>query len=190
VSARFDSLLRFMAEADGLKLVQRGSWLIDGSRAENSAEHTWHASLLAVLLHPMLEGEVDLLHALRMLQVHDLVEIDAGDAFAYDAEAQAGREERERAAADRIFAERTECRALWDRFEACETAEARFARACDKLQPLLLNVASGGAGWKRGGIRREQVAAYFADLDSGDPAVVAFRDYLLERATRERMFSD
>lgn len=189
------ALLRFLAEADRLKAVQRGSVLIDGSRLENAAEHSWHACLFALLLHRDLAEETDLLRTLTMLVVHDLVEIDAGDAYAYDPEANAGREERERAAADRLFALlppdlARECRGLWEEFEAGETREARFARACDRLQPLSLNVASGGKGWKRGNIRREQVVARNMDVAEGDEGIVAFLEFLLERATQERMFAD
>lgn len=154
--------LAFLVEVDRLKAVVRQTSLCDGSRRENSAEHSWHLALMAEVLADHAEDSIDVDRAIRMLLVHDLVEIDAGDAFAYDAAANVGREERELAAADRIFGllppqQASRLRALWDEFEAQETAEARFALALDRLQPLLNNHHSGGGSWLAHGVTRAAV---------------------------------
>lgn len=162
--ARLERQFRFLVEADRLKTVLRRTQLTDRSRRENSAEHSWHLALMAMLLHEQAPSGVDLAHVIRMLIVHDLVEIDAGDTFAYDAEASATREARERVAADRIFGllpddQAAELRALWDEFEDGRTPEARFAHAIDRLQPLLQNVYGDGGTWRSSGVTQEQVLA-------------------------------
>ena len=160
--ARAERQLAFLVDADRLKGVVRQTLLCDGSRRENSAEHSWHLALMASVLAEHADGEIDVGRVLRMLLVHDLVEIDAGDTFAYDAAANVDREARERLAADRIFGllppeQGREMRALWDEFELRATADARFAVALDRLQPLLNNHHSSGGSWRMHDISRSQV---------------------------------
>src|ERR1700722_12084170 len=144
---------RFLREADQLKGVLRQSSILDGSRKENSAEHSWHLALMALVLRDYAPPGTDLNRVTAMLLIHDLVEIDAGDLFVYaDAAAQARQEAAEHAAADRLFTllppgQGPELRALWDEFEERRTPEARFARALDRLQPMLANY------YLRGGTR-------------------------------------
>ena len=159
---RIESQLAFLIEVDRLKGILRQTLLCDGSRRENSAEHSWHLALMATVLAEHAEPPVDASRVIGMLLVHDLVEIDAGDTFAYDATANTGREERERRAADRIFGmlpaeQGHELRTLWDEFERGETPEARAAVALDRLQPLLLNHRNDGGSWRTHGVRRAQV---------------------------------
>jgi len=154
--------LAFLLEADRLKEVLRQNPIASAARRENSAEHSWHLALMAGVLARHAAEPADLLRVLPMLLIHDLVEIDAGDTFAYDEAANVTRAEREERAAERIFGmlppgQATEFRALWDEFEAGRTPESRYANALDRLQPLLLNAASGGGTWRAHGIRREQV---------------------------------
>jgi putative hydrolase of HD superfamily len=168
--------VRFALEADRLKGVLRRTRLLDGSRQENSAEHSWHLALLALVLADAAPAGVDQAHVLRMLLVHDLVELDAGDTFAYDAEANLGREAREQRAAERIFgllpeAQGAGLRALWDEFEAGTTPEARFAVALDRFQPLLLNFYGGGGSWLEHGVTRAQVLLRMAPIEHGAPAL-------------------
>ena len=170
--------IRFALEADRLKGVVRRTRLVDGSRHENSAEHSWHLALLAVLLADTAGPEVDAARVVRMLLVHDLVEVEAGDTFAYDAAANLGRDERERLAAERIFGllpigQGDEMRALWEEFEAGETPDARFAVAMDRFQPLLLNYHGGGGSWREHGISRAQVLRRMAPIEHGAPALWA-----------------
>lgn len=173
---RIDDQVAFLLEADRLKSVLRRTTLADGSRRENSAEHSWHLALFAIALHEHAEGDVDLLRVLKMLVLHDLVEIDAGDTFAYDEVGRADQQERERRAADRIFGflptdQEMELRALWDEFDLRETDDARFAAAVDRLQPVLLNLASDGDTWLEHGIHAEQVRERNAHVADGAPAL-------------------
>ena len=142
--------------------LTRQSWITDGSRQENSAEHSWHAALSALVLAPYAAFPVNVDRVIRMLLLHDIVEIDAGDTFLYDDQAAADQAAREQAAADRLFGllpfeQGSADRALWDEFEAGATPDARFAKAVDRVNPVLLNLATQGVGWQRHGIRLEQV---------------------------------
>ena len=173
---RLDRQLAFLVEADRLKGVLRQTTLCDGSRRENSAEHSWHLALMAAVLTEHASPEVNVARVLRMLLVHDLVEIDAGDTFAYDVAGNVDREARERLAAERIFgllpaAQAAELRALWDEFEARETVESRFAVALDRLQPLLANHHSGGGSWVRHAVSRGQVLARMEPIREALPSV-------------------
>lgn len=156
-----DRRMRFLMEADRLKSVLRATRLADGSRHENSAEHSWHLALFALTLAPHAPPGVRIDRVLRMLVLHDLVEIDAGDAPFFAAPV-AGLEAAERAAADRIFGmlpegQATEFRALWDEFEADETPDARFAKSLDRYQPPNLNLANGGGSWTDFAVDEAQV---------------------------------
>jgi putative hydrolase of HD superfamily len=144
--------LAFILEVEKLKTVLRRTTLLDRSRVENDAEHTWQISLMAMVLCEHSREPVDLLRVLKMLLIHDIVEIDAGDTFAYDSVARSSQAERELKAADRIFAllpddQAREFRGLWDEFELKASAEARFANAMDRLQPLLHNFFTDGGTW-------------------------------------------
>lgn len=154
--------LAFVVEVDRLKEVLRQTPIASGARRENSAEHSWHLALMASVLASYAAEPVDLLRVLPMLLIHDVVEIDAGDTFAFDEGGNATKQAREERAADRIFGllppeQAASFRALWDEFEAMATPESRFANALDRLQPLLLNAENGGGSWRAHGIRRDQV---------------------------------
>jgi len=162
MATRLDQQLAFVMEADRLKAILRRTMLTDDSRRENSAEHSWHLALAAITLAEYAAEPVDLLRVLKMLVVHDLVEIDAGDTFAYDQTGNASKVERERAAADRIFGLLPadlagELRALWEEFDGYATPDARFANAMDRIQPFLQNVKNRGGTWRLYGPTREQV---------------------------------
>jgi putative hydrolase of HD superfamily len=177
--ARLARQIAFLVEADKLKTIVRRTPLVDRSRGENSAEHSWHLLLAAMVLREHLAREVDLLHALQLMVVHDLVEIDAGDTFAYDAAGQTTKAAREIAAADRIFGllpadQASEFRALWEEFEAQRSSEARFANAMDRMQPLLQNASSGGGSWSTHDVTRDQVLRRMAPIESELPAVWPF----------------
>ena len=181
--------LRFALEADRLKAVLRRTRLVDGSRHENSAEHSWHIALLAVLLADTAPPGVDHARVVRMLLVHDLVEVDAGDTFCYDADANLGREAREQAAARRLFgilpaAQARELAGLWEEFEAGESADARFAAALDRFQPLLLNYHGGGGSWLEHGVTRAQVMRRMDPIREGAPALWPVVVDVVERACR------
>jgi putative hydrolase of HD superfamily len=175
---RLAKQIAFLVEADKLKTVDRRTPLTDGSRAENSAEHSWHLGLAALTLFEYA-GAVDVPRVLELLAVHDLVEIDAGDTFAYDAAANDTKAAREQAAAQRIFgllpsdqAERL--RGAWLEFEAFETRESRFANALDRFQALLQNMVAGGGSWTEHRITRSQVLRRMAPVESALPDVWPF----------------
>jgi putative hydrolase of HD superfamily len=171
-SRQLERQLSFLVEADRLKSVLRQTTLCDGSRRENSAEHSWHLALMAMVLAQHADDSVDTPRVVRMLLVHDLVEIDAGDTFAYDAAANVGREAREQRAAERIFGllppeQAEELRALWTEFESQNTPESRLAVALDRLQPLLNNDASAGGSWRAHAVTRAQVLRRMEPIRTG-----------------------
>jgi putative hydrolase of HD superfamily len=169
---RLEKQIHFILEIDKLKSIIRRTYLVNTERFENSAEHSWHLAMMAILLAEYANEPVDLLTVLKMLLIHDIIEIDAGDTFAYDPVGNQDQAEREEQAADRLFnllpeEQAVELRALWDAFEARVTPEARFAKALDRLMPILHNYASYGKAWQENGIRREQVIAYNQHMAEG-----------------------
>ncbi len=185
--SRLESQLRFILEIDRLKVVERRSYPSGIDRLENSAEHSWHVSLMAQVFAEYAEEPVDLIRVQRMLLIHDLVEIDAGDTFAYDEAANRDKSVRELAAADRIFAilpidQAGEMRKLWDEFEACESAEARFAAALDRLMPMLHNFHTQGRSWKQHGITRTQVIERNQTIAQGSKRLWEFAKGIIEEA--------
>ena len=177
---RLDRQIGFLLEADRLKTVLRAQPIADGSRRENSGEHSWHLALFALVLADQAEPGVDIDRVIRMLLLHDLVEIDAGDHPIHGSHDRAAQEAAEHAAADRIFAllpddQAGPFRALWDEFEAGETPDARFARALDRVQPPLLNAASGGAAWRAHGVTLDNIDTRVAPAARrGAPALWAY----------------
>ena len=152
LDGRLAQQLGFLLEADRLKSVIRGSRIADGSRRENTAEHSWHLALFALVLREWAVGEVDTWRVVRMLILHDLVEIECGDTPLFDSVGAATQHEREQVAADKVFGllpsdQGRELRGLWEEFEAATTPDAKFAKALDRLQPILLNHAVGGGTW-------------------------------------------
>lgn len=159
---RLEQQIRFITEIDKVKNIFRQTYLADGARKENDAEHSWHIALMAYLLQEYAEEPVDVPKVMLMVLIHDLVEIDAGDTYAYDPEGAKTKREREVRAADRIFGllpedQGTYFRALWDEFEAYESADAKYAHLLDNFQPLLLNDASGGKSWSEHEVKKSQI---------------------------------
>ncbi len=178
--------IAFIVEADKLKSVVRRNPLTDGSRLENSAEHSWHLVLAAIALIEYAPPAVNLLRVLELIAVHDLVEVDAGDTFAYDPSAHGSKEARERLAADRIFGllpegQAREFRARWDEFEANATPEARYANALDRLQPLLQNMQADGGSWRAHCVTRSAVLRRMAPIEGALPEVWSFVLDVIER---------
>ena len=155
-------LFNFFREIDKGKFIGRQTYLTDGVRKENDAEHAWHMAIMTVLLAGYANEKIDVLKTVTMLLIHDIVEIDAGDTYAYDAENLKTQKAREDAAKERIFSllpdeQKEELIALFDEFEAFETPESKFAHAMDNLQPLMLNNSNGGADWKEHEVTAQQV---------------------------------
>jgi putative hydrolases of HD superfamily len=185
---RLTRQIRFIAEVDKLKEILRQTLCTQSRRQENDAEHSWHLALLVIVLAEHSNHQpLDVLRVLKMVIVHDLVEIDAGDTFAYDTARMADQHEREARAADRIFGllpedQCTEFRALWDEFEARATPEARFAAAVDRFQPMLLNCLTEGAAWRQHGITRDRVLARNQHIDSGASPLWAYARQMIDDA--------
>ncbi len=159
---RLEQQISFIMEIDKIKKINRQTYLADNSRPENDAEHSWHLAAMCFLLKEYANEEFDVLRTMEMVLMHDVIEIDAGDTYAYDTEGNKSKRERELKAAERIFNllpkdQANYVRKLWDEFEDGETPEARFANALDKIQPLLLNDASGGDSWKKHGVHIGQI---------------------------------
>jgi putative hydrolases of HD superfamily len=178
--------IAFLVEADRLKTILRRTPLSDNSRVENSAEHSWHLALAAMTLHEYGPPGMDPSRVLELVVVHDLVEIDAGDTFAYDLAGHETKAARERAAADRIFGllpddQAQQFRARWEEFEAMVTPEAQFANALDRLQALLQNMKAGGGSWSAYAVTREQVFRRMAPVEGALPGVWPFVCEIIDR---------
>ena len=181
VTGDLDARIAFLTEACKLRGIERASRLADDSRQENSAEHSWHLALFALVLEGEAPEGVNIDRVIRMALIHDLVEIDAGDTPIFGNVPPAAEiEAAEQAAADRLFgmlpaAQGAELRALWDEFEAAETPDARFAKALDRFQPPVLNLANGGASWKPFGVDHTKVEGRLRPaLERGAPALWAW----------------
>jgi putative hydrolase of HD superfamily len=176
---RLERQLAFLLEIDKLKRIERQTLITGSSRRENTAEHSWHLAVYAALLAEWSDQPIDLGRVLLLCLVHDIVEIDAGDTFAYDVAGNESKVEREQAAADRLFGllpddQRDMMRALWDEYEDGSTPESRFANAVDRLQPVMLNHASkNDAPWKKHNVTLDQVVARNAPIADGSVALWA-----------------
>ncbi len=179
---RLKKQMEFLLEVDKLKFIQRQTYLSDGKRKENDAEHSWHLAMMAVLLAEHSNEELDLVKVITMVLIHDIVEIDAGDTYAYDAAGNESKRQREVKAADRIFHilpqdQAKKLRDIWEEFEAYETPEAKFAHVCDNVQPLMLNDATEGLSWKEHKVKKSQVLARNQRIAQGS---VTMRNYVDE----------
>ena len=189
---RLQQQIQFIIEIDKLKKITRQTFLTDQSRKENDAEHSWHIALMAMLLleHAATDS-IDVFQVLKMLLIHDLVEIDAGDTFCYDEDGNRDKLAREIKAANRIFNllpadQAKQFRELWDEFEARETPEARFAAALDRLQPLLHNYHTRGATWREHDVKRRQVVQRNSLIHEGAPALWTFAARLIDSAVEKK----
>ena len=159
---RLEQQIAFCREIDKEKFIGRQTWLTGATRKENDAEHAWHMAVMTVLLSEYANEEINVLRTMTMLLIHDLVEIYAGDTYAYDEEGKKTQKRRELAAADRLFQmlpedQEKKFREIWEEFEAENTPESRFARTMDNLQPMMLNAATDGKSWADRGIRLSQI---------------------------------
>ena len=173
---RMKQQIAFLMEIDKVKNIFRQTYLADGKRKENDAEHSWHLAIAAFLLKEYVAEDVDVMKVMIMVLIHDLVEIDAGDTYAYDAEGAKTKRAREVAAADRIFGMLPEdqggyFRELWDEFEAYESDDAKFAHLLDNFQPLLLNHESNGKSWTEHHVKKSQIYKRNEKIEETSPEV-------------------
>ncbi|MHA2189839.1 MAG: HD domain-containing protein [Candidatus Thorarchaeota archaeon] len=185
---RFSKQMEFIVEIDKLKHIERQSALCDGTRQENDTEHSWHIALMALLLSEYANSiDIDLLKVIKMLLIHDLVEIYAGDTYAYDLVSNTHKEKREREAAKRIFGilpddQNEEMLSLWEEFESMSTPEARLASALDKLQPLILGYNNKGWSWKKHGVASSQVIESKKDIAKGSEDLWEYAKSLIQKS--------
>jgi len=193
---RLDLQLRFIIEIDRLKHIMRRTRLFDNSRHENDAEHGWHLAMMAMALVEYSNKPVDVNKVVRMVLVHDIVEIDAGDTFLYDEAAGLLKEEAERKAAERIFGllpddQALELKSLWEEFEARDSAEALFAAAIDRLEPMMQNALTAGHAWKEHNVRRSQVVQKNRPIvEAGSRELWRFAESLIARAVEMGHLAD
>ena len=193
---RFSQQLAFIAEIDQLKQVLRQSWLVDASRQETDAEHSWHIAIIALLFKEYANTQtLDLFKVVQMLLIHDIVEIDAGDTFIYDTAQAENKGIREQEAAQRLFGllpsdQQQEFQKLWEEFEAQASPEAKFARAIDSMQPLILAYLNGGCSWQNHGIHHSQVIASKQHMDTGSKSLWQKTQQLLQQAVEKGILDD
>lgn len=159
---RLEKQIEFCRELDREKFIRRQTYLSDGEHKENDAEHAWHMAVMALVLQEYANSDIDVLRTISMILIHDVVEIDAGDTYAYDEVAKKSQKQREKSAADRIFSilpedQKVKFRELWEEFEAEETPESKFAHTLDNFQPVMLNAATDGKAWAERKIKLEQI---------------------------------
>ena len=181
---RFQKQLNFILEADKEKNIFRQTHLSGHGRRENDAEHAWHMAIMIYLLKEYANEEIDVAKAMMMALIHDIVEIDAGDTYAYDTAGLETQKEREEKAAERIFGmlpedQKAELKSLFEEFEAYETPEAKFARAMDNFQPLLLNDSNDGGDWKEHGVCRSQIMGRHKKTRLGSEEIGQYSEELI-----------
>ncbi|MBW2636733.1 MAG: HD domain-containing protein [Deltaproteobacteria bacterium] len=193
---RLERQIEFVIEIDKLKNVFRQTLLIDKTRRENSAEHSWHIAVLAILFSEYArESDIDILRVIKMALIHDLVEIDAGDTYCYDEKGAMDQSDREERGAKRIFGilphdQAEEFLALWREFEEGKTAEASFAAALDRVQPLINNYNTGGEMWREHGIKSDQVVRRNSAVNKGAPVLWEYTSQLIDDAVRRGILEE
>jgi len=182
--------IEFVKEIDKLKYIQRKTRLFNSDRNENDAEHSWHLAVMAIVLAEHSNVPVDVLKVVKMVLIHDIVEIDAGDTFIYDTQKNHTNTDDERLAANRIFGllpaeQANELIAIWEEFEAGETSEAKFARSMDRLEPLLQNSSNNGGTWKEFGVKYEKVYEKKKVIKEGSEALWAYAEGLINESVEK-----
>lgn len=196
VSERLLQQLAFLVEIDELKQILRQTVLVKDRRQENDAEHSWHLAMMVILLSEYSNDiNLDVLRTVKMVLIHDIVEIDAGDTFCYDAHDREEKTVREREAANRIFSmlpheQADEFKLLWEEFEEMRTPEARFAAAVDRLQPLLLNFNTRGHAWRKHGVNRSQVIERNMHIEKGSDELWEYAKQLIDDSVRKGYLLD
>jgi putative hydrolase of HD superfamily len=194
--SRFNKQIEFIIEIDKLKQVFRQTFITDKSRQENSSEHSWHIAVMAIIfLEYAIDPQVDVFRVVKMLLVHDLVEIDAGDTFCYDDQACKSQHERELKAAKRIFNllpkdQAKQFESLWKEFEECKTPTAKYANALDRLQPLMNNYYTDGIAWQKNDVKSYQINARNKKVVEGAPKLGSYASELIQKALAQGLIAE
>lgn len=181
--------IAFIKEIDKVKYIQRRTKLFNSDRNENDAEHSWHLALMAIVLNQHANENIDLLKVVKMVLIHDIVEIDAGDTFIYDTQKSHSNTDAERLAANRIFGllpadQAAEFISIWEEFEAGETAEAKYARSMDRLEPLLQNTSNNGGTWAEYDVKYQSVYEKKKIIKEGSEAVWKYAEELIDQSVK------
>lgn len=192
---RFEQQMKFILEIDKVKNIFRQTYLADGNRKENDAEHSWHLAVMAFLLQEYAQEKVDVLKSIIMVLIHDLVEIDAGDTYAYDQEGMKSKKDREIKAARRIFGLLPEDQgrqfySLWEEFEAYESPEAKYAHMLDNFQPLMLNDALDGRSWREHQVKKSQIYQRNEKTKEGSQRIWEYMQTLIQKNIDEKNIRD
>lgn len=197
IMERLKKQMEFLAEIDKLKTVTRQSYLCDASRKEGDAEHSWHLAMFCLVLSEYANDQIDVLRVMAMVLIHDIVEIDAGDTYAYDTEGGKTQRQREEKAADRLFGllpqeQGEDFRELWEEFEERKTMEAKFARTLDCMQPIMLNACSDGKAWKEHEVALSQIMGRNQRTKDGSQVLweYAFSEYIKPNVDKGRIRRD
>lgn len=195
INERLKKDIDFIVELDKMKSIMRQTTLMDGSKHENDAEHSWHIAVMAMILYEYSNAPIDICKVIKMLLVHDLIEIYAGDTFCYDKEGNKSKKERELEAADKLYGmldedKGKELRRLWDEFEEMETNEAIFAAAMDRMQPLFSNYYSGGGTWKKFNVKKEDVYKRIAPIKEASDELWKYVTGMIEDAIKKGYIAD
>jgi len=187
--------IEFIKEIDKVKYIQRKTKLFNSDRNENDAEHSWHLAVMAVVLAQYANEPVDILKVVKMVLIHDIVEIDAGDTFIYDTQKDHSNTDEERLAANRIFGllpqeQAAEMIAIWEEFEAGQTAEARFARAMDRLEPLLQNTSNNGGTWSEFGVTFSKVYDKKRVIKEGSETIWNYAETLIRESVERGILKE
>lgn len=187
---RLKKQLDFILELDKMKNLYRQTYVLHENRKENDSEHSWHLAVMALLLSEYANESVDVLHVMKMVLIHDVVEIDAGDTYCYDTEGYKTKALREEKAAQRIFGllpdeQRSELYSLWREFEDAETNDARFAAMIDRMQPMLLNYTKDGVSWREHEVRKEQVLERNMPYFSVSDKLAEFMRHIIDDAAEK-----
>lgn len=195
--SRIDKQFEFLLEADKEKFIQRDTLKSDGETFENDAEHAWHMAIMCLLLGEYANEDIDLLKTISMILIHDIVEIDAGDTYAYDDEGKKSQRERELKAADRLFGllpddQGKKFRALWEEFEEGKTAEARFAHTMDNVQPAMLNNSTDGKRWAKNKVKLSQILERNKNTADGSKTLweYSFNNFISPNVEKGRIEKD
>lgn len=194
---RLEKQFGFIKEIDKEKLIERQTYISNGERKENDSEHAWHLAMMTILLSEYSNEPIDVLRTVTMVLLHDIVEIDAGDTYAYDEAAALDKREREQAAADRIFSllpddQGIKLRKIWEEFEARETPESKFAHTMDNIQPVMLNNATDGRAWSEHGVHLHQIMKRNERTGEGSQVVwdYALNNFILPNVEKGRIIDD
>lgn len=195
--SRIEQQFDFIREIDKEKLIERQTYISSGERKENDSEHAWHLAMMTILLSEYSNEQIDVLRTVTMVLLHDIVEIDAGDTYAYDDTAALDKREREQAAADRIFAllpedQAVKLRGIWEEYEARETPEAKFAHTMDNIQPTMLNDATDGRAWEEHGVHLHQIMKRNERTGEGSQVLwdYALNNFILPNVKKGKIIDD